>query len=111
MIAVSSQSPWKTVTDLVTAAKTKPDRLTYGSWFVGSPGHLGGEWLGSLTGTKMIHVPYKEVSPLYTPVANGEVEWAFGTILTTRPVDEPDKLRTLRLPAPRPHPHYPTRTA
>lgn len=107
MIAVGSQSPWKNVTDLVNAAKAKPDRVTYGSWFVGSPGHLGGEWLGALTGTKMVHVPYKEVSQLYSSVATGEVDWAFGTIPSTRPVYETGKLRYLAIAAPRRHPQYP----
>lgn len=41
LVAVSSNSPWKTMGDLITAAKAKPDTVTYGSWFVGSPGHLG----------------------------------------------------------------------
>lgn len=107
MVAVSKDSPWKSMTDLIGAAKAKPDSLTYGSWFVGSPGHLGGEWLGSLIGSKMIHVPYKEVSQLYTSVANGEVDWAFGTIPSTRPVYESGKLRYLAIAAPRRHAQYP----
>jgi len=107
MVAVGEKSPWKNMTDLIAAAKTKPDSLTYGSWFVGSPGHLGGEWLASLTGTKMIHVPYKEVSQLYTAVANGEVDWAFGTIPSTRPVYDSGKLRYLAIAAPQRHPQYP----
>ncbi len=107
MVAVGQGSPWKNMTDLINAAKAKPDSLTYGSWFVGSPGHLGGEWLGSLIGTKMIHVPYKEVSQLYTSVANGEVDWAFGTIPSTRPVYDSGKLRYLAIAAPKRHAQYP----
>lgn len=107
MVAVSAKSPWRDMADLVNAAKTRPDSLTYGSWFVGSPGHLGGEWLGALTGTRMIHVPYKEVSQLYTAVANGEVDWAFGTIPSTRPVYDSGKLRYLAIAAPRRHPMFP----
>lgn len=107
MVSVSTNSPYKTVADLTTDAKSKKDKLTYGSWFVGSPGHLGGEWLGSLTGAQMIHVPYKEVSQLYTAVANGEVDWAFGTIPSTRPVYESGKLRYLAIAAPERHPMFP----
>lgn len=107
MVSVSEKSPWKNMTDLVNAAKKSPDLLTYGSWFVGSPGHLGGEWLGSLTDTKMIHVPYKEVAQLYTSVANGEVDWAFGTIPSTRPVYDSGKLRYLAIAAPQRHPMFP----
>jgi tripartite-type tricarboxylate transporter receptor subunit TctC len=102
MIAVGENSPWRTVGDLI-----KPDGVTYGSWFVGSPGHLGGEWLGSLTDTKMLHIPYKEVSQLYTAVANGEVDWAFGTIPSTRPVYDSGKLRYLAIAAPQRHSLFP----
>lgn len=107
MVSVSQKSPWKTMSDLIEAAKTRKDSLTYGSWFVGSPGHLGGEWLASLTGTRMIHVPYKEVSQLYTAVANGDVDWAFGTIPSTRPVYDSGKLRYLAIAAPKRHPQFP----
>jgi tripartite-type tricarboxylate transporter receptor subunit TctC len=107
MIAVGENSPWRTVGDLIKAAKVKPDGVTYGSWFVGSPGHLGGEWLGSLTDTKMLHIPYKEVSQLYTAVANGEVDWAFGTIPSTRPVYDSGKLRYLAIAAPQRHSLFP----
>ncbi|NLY65361.1 MAG: tripartite tricarboxylate transporter substrate binding protein [Alcaligenaceae bacterium] len=107
MVSISDKSPWKNITDLNTAAKAKPDSVTYGSWFVGSPGHLGGEWLDSLTGSKMLHVPYKEVSQLYTAVANGEVDWAYGTIPSTRPVYDSGKLRYLAIAAPQRHSLFP----
>ncbi|HBP31923.1 MAG: Bug family tripartite tricarboxylate transporter substrate binding protein [Advenella sp.] len=107
MIAVSEKSPWKNLTELIDAAKKNPDSVTYGSWFVGSPGHLGGQWLGSLTNTKMLHIPYKEVSQLYTAVANAEVDWAFGTIPSTRPVYDSGKLRYLAIAAPERHSLYP----
>ena len=107
MITVSEKSPWKNLTDLTAAAKKSADNVTYGSWFVGSPGHLGGEWLGSLTNTRMLHIPYKEVSQLYTAVANAEVDWAFGTIPSTRPVYDSGKLRYLAIAAPERHSLYP----
>ena len=40
-VVVPATSPWKNMPDLIDAAKQKPGQLTYGSWFVGSPGHLG----------------------------------------------------------------------
>jgi tripartite-type tricarboxylate transporter receptor subunit TctC len=44
--------------------------LTYGSSFVGSPGHVGAAMLEAATGTKMTHVPFKEMSQLFIGVAN-----------------------------------------
>lgn len=95
LVAVSSNSPWKNMGDLIAAAKTKPDSVTYGSWFVGSPGHLGGAWLDMLAGTQMVHAPYRQVSELYTAVANGDVAWAYGSIPSTQGVYQAGKLRYL----------------
>ncbi|MGJ4748512.1 Bug family tripartite tricarboxylate transporter substrate binding protein, partial [Leptospira sp. SA-E8] len=95
LVAVSTNSPWKNMSDLIAAAKARPDTVTYGSWFVGSPGHLGGAWLDMLAGTKMVHVPYRQVSELYTAVANGDVAWAYGSIPSTQGVYQAGKLRYL----------------
>ena len=78
-IVVPVNSSWKSVTDLVAAAKAKPGALTYGSWGIGSVGHVGAAMLESATGTQMTHVPFKELPQLYSAVANGDVAWAFGT--------------------------------
>ena len=73
MVAVAADSKWKSTADLAAAAKAEPGKVSYGSWGIGSPGHLGGGLLESLTGTQMQHVPYREVSQLYTSVAAGDV--------------------------------------
>ena len=57
-VVVPASSNWKDMKDLIAAAKTKNGDLTYGSWFVGSPGHVGGAMLEAATGTKMTHVPF-----------------------------------------------------
>jgi tripartite-type tricarboxylate transporter receptor subunit TctC len=107
MVAVSAQSPWKNMGELINAAKAKPDSVSYGSWGVGSPGHLGGEWLDSLTGTRMTHVPYKEVSQLYTNVATGDVNWSFASIPSSQGVYKAGKIRYLAVAAPKRIPQLP----
>lgn len=107
MVAVATNSPWKTMGDLIAAAKAKPDAVTYGSWGVGSPGHLGGEWLDSLVGSKMVHAPYKEVSQLYPSVANGDVNWSFASIPSSQGVFKAGKLRYIAVAAPRRIPQMP----
>ena len=49
LVAVASDSKWKNMQDLVSAAKAAPGAVSYGSWGVGSPGHLGGEEIELLT--------------------------------------------------------------
>ena len=62
----------RNVGDLIADAKAAPGRLSYGSWSVGNPAHLGAALFETVTDTQMQHVIYKETSQLYTGVANGE---------------------------------------
>src|SRR3954466_15693723 len=59
LLVVHPSLPVRTVAEFITLAKARPRELTYGSAGTGSPGHLAGELLRSLTGTKLVHVSYK----------------------------------------------------
>jgi tripartite-type tricarboxylate transporter receptor subunit TctC len=107
MVAVATDSPWKSMADLVAAAKAGPGKVTFGSWGVGSPGHLGGALIESLTGTSMQHVPYREVSQLYTSVASGDVSWAYASIPSSQGAYRAGKIRYLAIAAPRRIPQLP----
>lgn len=100
-VAVPSASKWNNMTDLIAVAKAKPDGLTYGSWCVGSPGHLGVALLESATGTRMRHIPFKETSQLYSAVALGEPDWAFGSALSAGTMYKAGKLRFIAVAAPK----------
>jgi tripartite-type tricarboxylate transporter receptor subunit TctC len=99
-VVVPASSPWKSVADLIAAAKAKPGGITYGTWGIGSVGHVGTAVLESATGTQMIHVPFKELPQLYGAVANAEVSWAFGTAATAGPLYRAGKVKFLALAAP-----------
>lgn len=58
-IAVSGQTPYQTLTDLINAAKSKPDTISYGTSGQGTNQHYIGEWLAKSGNFKWIHVPYK----------------------------------------------------
>jgi tripartite-type tricarboxylate transporter receptor subunit TctC len=94
-VLVSQQSSFKTLQDLILSAKQSPGKITYGSWAVGSPGHLGAAQLESVTGTKMLHVPFKDTAQLYAAVANNDVSWALGSLATAGPLIQAGKLRVL----------------
>ncbi|MEI8265404.1 MAG: tripartite tricarboxylate transporter substrate binding protein [Betaproteobacteria bacterium] len=93
--AVPTDSKYKTVADIVADAKARPGALNYGSWSVGNPVHLGSALFEAMTGTQMQHIIYKEVPMLYTGVANGELNWALGTLASTGPLFRAGKLRYL----------------
>lgn len=101
LVAVPAHSPWKTMGDLIGAAKAKEAQINYGSWGIGSPGHLGGEQLEVLTGTKMQHVPFRAMSELFSAVGNGDVHWSFGSIASSQAAYKFGKLRYLAVAAPK----------
>lgn len=107
MIAVGSDSRIKSVRDLLATAKAEQGRMSYGSWGVGSPGHLGGAHFESLTGTSMQHVPYREVSQLYTTVASGDLAWAFASIPSSQGPYKAGKLKYIAIAAPKRIPQLP----
>lgn len=94
-IVVSANSPWKSVSDLIAAAKAKDNEITYGSWGIGSVAHVGTAMLESATGTQMRHIPFKELPQLYTAVSTGEVDWAFGTAASAGPLYKAKKVKFL----------------
>ncbi len=99
MVAVAADSPWKSVADLTAAAKAAPGRISFGSWGVGSPGHLGAEQFEMATGVQMQHVPFREVSQLFTSVGSGDVSWSFASIPSSQGPYKAGKLRYLAVAA------------
>jgi tripartite-type tricarboxylate transporter receptor subunit TctC len=106
-IAVAADSPYKTLEDIVTAAKNNPDNITYGSWFIGSPGHIGALRLQSLRNISMRHVPYRDFGQLYAAVATKEVDWALGSAGSAGPMERSGRIRFIAVAAPSRDPLYP----
>ena len=73
VLVVHPSLPVKSVTELIALAKVQPGRLTYGSTGSGTTGHLAFAQFNLVTGTKMIHVPYKGGAPQITALISGEV--------------------------------------
>jgi tripartite-type tricarboxylate transporter receptor subunit TctC len=94
-IVVGANSPWKSVADLVAAAKARPGAVNYGSWGLGSVAHVGTAQFEAASGIQMMHVPFKELPQLYTAVATGEVDWAFGSAATVEPLYRAGKVKLL----------------
>lgn len=107
LVAVGTDSKWKTMTDLIAAARAEPGRVNYGSWGVGSPGHLGAELLEDLTGIRMQHVPFREVSQLYPAVGSGDVAWSLGTLPSSSGAYKAGKLRYIAVAATKRLPQMP----
>ena len=106
-VAVPTDSKLQNMKDLVAAAKSAPGKLNFGSWGIGSPGHLGGEQLELLTGTEMTHVAFREMSQLFTSVGSGELQWSFGSIPSSQGIYKAGKLRYIAVAADKRVPQLP----
>src|SRR5262249_7056227 len=73
-LAVNPAVPAKTVQELIAYAKTKPGEINYGTFGIGSSGHLNIELLQSLTGTKFTPVHYRGAAPAITDVLGGHIQ-------------------------------------
>ena len=99
-LTVASAGPYQTVPALIAAARANPGSVSYGSSYVGSPSHLGSAEFEFITGTKMIHVPYKDQSQMYVAIAGGEVGWAFSTLGSALPLMQGGRLKLIAIAAP-----------
>ncbi len=79
-LVTNNDVPIKSVKDLIAMAKANPGGVSYASYGTGSPAHLAGELFDSMTGTKMLHVPYKGSSPALTDVIGGRVQISFSSM-------------------------------
>ena len=80
MLVVHPSMPVKTTKDLVAIARARPGQVVYGSSGNGSYVHLTMALFNAMTGTKMVHVPYKGGGPAATAIASGEVQAMIATI-------------------------------
>lgn len=92
-IVVRDASPIRSLQDLIDAAKANPGTLSYGSTGVGGGGHLAGVMFEQLSGTKLIHVPYKGGAAVWSDLLGGQLSFTFEALVTAAPMMKSGKLR------------------
>jgi tripartite-type tricarboxylate transporter receptor subunit TctC len=96
VLVVRPGFPAKTVPEFVAYARANPDKLNYGSQGIGTASHLTGELFMTLTGTRLIHVPYKgNTSGVLTDVIAGHVDLSFIQFSAVHELQQSGKLRVL----------------
>lgn len=95
MLVVHPSVPAKTVKELIAFARARPGQLNYASAGHGTNPHLSMELFLSMTGTKMLHVPYKGLGPGIVDLLAGHVTVATATMLTGLPHVKSGRLRLL----------------
>ena len=105
--ATSAESPIKSLPDLIQKAKASPGKITYSSAGVGTSHHLLGEWLSSLAGIELNHIPFKGGTSPLTEVLAGRVDIMVETMTLVLPHIKSGKLRGLAVSSPEPKAYLP----
>lgn len=95
ILVVGAEQPFKTVADLVAAAKAQPGQLAYASGGNGTILQMQGELLQQQTGARFIHVPYKGDTPALQDTLAGQVQFMFAPVAAALPHVQARKLRAL----------------
>jgi tripartite-type tricarboxylate transporter receptor subunit TctC len=94
-VVVHPSVPAKTIKELIALDKRAPGQINYGSAGYGTTHHMNGELFNLITGTKLVHVPYKGAGPLTPALLSGEVAMAFDGMGTAGPNVKSGRLRAL----------------
>jgi tripartite-type tricarboxylate transporter receptor subunit TctC len=107
LLCANPKTGINSVADLIAQAKANPGRLTYSSPGVGTPHHMSMELFKDLTGTDLLHVPYKGSAGALTDLLSGEISVGFVPIHVAMPYVKAGRLRALAVGSARRHPNAP----
>ncbi len=106
-LVVPANSPFKTVKDLIAAARTTPGKLNYGSGGAGSTQHLTMELFKQKAGISLTHIPYKGSAPAYTDMLGGQIDALFDSLPGAVPFLKSGQVRILAVSTARRDPAVP----
>ncbi|MEI9806012.1 MAG: tripartite tricarboxylate transporter substrate binding protein [Pseudolabrys sp.] len=95
LIATASSKPYKTLADVIAAARQKPGSISYASVGSGSVGHLAMALLADRAGVALVHVPYRGGGPAMTDALGGHVDLLVGSTALSMPQVSTGNLRAL----------------
>jgi len=104
---VNPQVPAKSIAELIALAKKSPGKLRYGSAGAGASEHLSGVMFNSMTGTDMLHVPYKGIAQAIADTLSNEVQLTYAVYPAARPHIDSGRLRATGVTTPKRSPVLP----
>jgi len=106
-IASHPSLPVNSIKELVAFARARPGALTYGSSGIGSSGHLAGVLFDTMTGTKMVHVPYKGAAMAITDLLGGQIPLYMPTMTSVSTYVQNGRIKVLGIATAKRHPQWP----
>jgi tripartite-type tricarboxylate transporter receptor subunit TctC len=95
IVIVHPSVPVHSIKQLVALVKSRPGQVDFGSGGVGTPGHLAGAMLNTMTGIKMVHVPYRAGNLALNDLLGGHISVTFSTTITSTQFIKTGKVRAL----------------
>ena len=105
LIVVPASSKIGSMAELVSAAKAAKQQLNVGTYTAGF--HLSAVWLGSVTGTRHVNVPYKGAPEVFTALLGDQLDWSVSDVIAAMPQVTGGKLKGLAVSGALRHPDYP----
>jgi tripartite-type tricarboxylate transporter receptor subunit TctC len=107
IVVVNPKSPFHSIADLIAAAKAEPEKLSYGTYGIGTSAHLAGELFKTLAGVKLTMVPYKGAAPAITDLVGGQIQVMFTTVASAAALISAGQLRALAVTSAERSPAFP----
>ena len=107
IVVVNPKSPIQSIADLIAAAGADPDKLTFGTFGVGTSAHLAGELFKDLAKVKLTAVPYKGAAPAITDLIGGQIDVMFTTVASAASLVESGQLRAIAVTSAERSPAFP----
>jgi tripartite-type tricarboxylate transporter receptor subunit TctC len=107
IVVVNPKSPIKSIADLIATAKADPDKLSYGTFGIGTSAHLAGELFKSLAKVNLTTVHYKGAAPAITDLIGGQIQVMFTTVASAAALIQGGQLRALAVTSAERSPAFP----
>jgi tripartite-type tricarboxylate transporter receptor subunit TctC len=107
IVVVNPKSSIKSIADLIAAARAEPDRLSYGTFGVGTSAHLAGELFKDMAKVNLAAIHYKGAAPAITDLIGGQIQVMFTTVASAASLIESGQLRALAVTSAERSPAFP----
>ena len=107
LVVVNPKSSVRTIADLIAAAKANPDKISYGTFGVGTSAHLAGELFKDMAKINLTAVPYKGAAPAITDLIGGQIDVMFTTVASAASLVESGQLRAIAVTSVERSPAFP----
>lgn len=107
LVVVNPKSSIRSIADLIAVAKASPDRLSYGTFGVGTSAHLAGELFKDMAKLNLTAVPYKGAAPAITDLIGGQIDVIFTTVASAAALVESGQLRAIAVTSAERSPAFP----